>query len=253
MFDSHPGADQSVEHVFHRLERRQGGHRLRHRNERRDAVDLCIEPGLDRLEFVQQSLNALATGGLLRSPVLVRAAHFVGHAVVAVEQCQQGHMGVNLDQGREVLGAAGVGVQCVAKGAAFGAQPVGDGAGAVGRWAVNSAAVGAETAGDGIVRSTPADDRSRGQWHVYSHATNAASRRQRLAGLQQRCRIRFAASGPGPGIQVQASGQIQKGGITGGNGPAVPARCGGLYQGDAARLMGRPGGIDPEDTTLGLG
>ncbi len=89
MFDSHPGADQAVEHVFHRLERGQGCDLRRHRDERRDAADLCIEPGFDRLEFAQQALNPLAPRELLCFPVLVRAAHFVGHAVVAVEQRQR--------------------------------------------------------------------------------------------------------------------------------------------------------------------
>ncbi len=159
-------------------------------------------------------------------------------------------MGVDLDQGREGLGTAGVGVQFVAKAAAVGAEPVGDGAWTVRRWAVNGAAFGSETAYDGVVRGTTGGDRSRCQWHVDRHTSNTASR-QRAAGLQQIRQLRFAASGPGLWIPVHSSGQIQKIGITGGKGPALPTGCGGLHQSDVARLMGGPGGIDAQHASCG--
>ncbi|CAI8161816.1 MAG: Uncharacterised protein [Synechococcus sp. CC9902] len=156
-------------------------------------------------------------------------------------------MGVNLDQGREGLGRAGAGVQPVAKAAAIGAQLIGDGAGSVGRWAVYGATTGAIAACDGVVRSASPRDRSRGQRHVDRDAIHRDSC-ELSAGLKQCCRIGFAALGPDLWIPGDPPGQIQKGGIAGGQGTALPARCRGLHQGDAAGLVSRPGGIDAEHT-----
>ena len=147
MFDSHPGADQRVEHVFDGFERGQGLHLAGFGDDQRDGCDVLIEPGPDRPEFLQQSGDSLCRAKLelFSSPVLQGSTHLEGNAILPTQQGQQSDMGVNLDQGRKVPVGAGC-VQNAAEGGQVAAKPVGDGTGALRGRAVHSAAAWAEAA-----------------------------------------------------------------------------------------------------------
>ena len=53
MFDADPCADQAIEHVFYRLQRRQRCHLGGLGDERPDAADVFIEAGFDVLELLR--------------------------------------------------------------------------------------------------------------------------------------------------------------------------------------------------------
>ena len=55
VFDAEPGADQPIEHVFHRFERRQGCHLGGLGDERWDAADVLIKALFDGLELLEQA------------------------------------------------------------------------------------------------------------------------------------------------------------------------------------------------------
>ena len=99
MLDPGPGADQAVEHVLHWLERRQCCYLLCLGNEFRDYVDVRVEACFECLELLDKAFNPLRVRKLLSFPSLARAAHLVRHAVVALEQGHEGHMGIPRDQG----------------------------------------------------------------------------------------------------------------------------------------------------------
>ena len=60
VLDADPGTNQAIEHVFHRLERRQCCHLGGLGNELRDAVDVLIKAGFDGFELLEQPFNPLA-------------------------------------------------------------------------------------------------------------------------------------------------------------------------------------------------
>ena len=61
-FDADPCADQAIEHVFYRLQRRQGCHLGGLGDECRDVADLALKAGFDRVELIEQSCDLSSIG-----------------------------------------------------------------------------------------------------------------------------------------------------------------------------------------------
>ena len=70
VLNADPGTDQTIEHVFHRFERRQGCYLGWLGNQLRDAPEVLIKAVFDGLELLEQSFNPLAARELLSFPVL---------------------------------------------------------------------------------------------------------------------------------------------------------------------------------------
>ena len=70
VLDADPGADQAIEHVFHRLERGQCCHLRWLGDQLWDATDVRVEAVFDRLELIEQPFDPIVARQLLRFPVL---------------------------------------------------------------------------------------------------------------------------------------------------------------------------------------
>ena len=100
MLHPHPGADQSIEAVFQRLKCSKCGDLLRLRQRKGNRPDVLIQGGSDLPELHQKPADPLGNRQLLSLPVQKRAADLVGNPVVALQQRQQGDMGIDLDNTR---------------------------------------------------------------------------------------------------------------------------------------------------------
>ena len=115
MFDPHPAVDQGIEHVFDRLQRRQGCHLRWLGDELRDAADLGVKSGVDRSELIEQPFDS-------RSRWCERSAfqYFPVSDSPCKEPCSRAQAVPQRDMGKDHIragngvGTAG-GVQLVAK------------------------------------------------------------------------------------------------------------------------------------------
>ena len=104
MLHPHPGADQGIEAVFQRLECSKCGDLLRLRQGEGNRLDVLIQGGSDLPELHQKPADPLGNRQLLGLPVQKRAADLVSNPLVALQQSQQGDMGIDLDHPRTPRG-----------------------------------------------------------------------------------------------------------------------------------------------------
>ena len=111
---------------------------------------------------------------------------------------------------------------------------------------MNGATLRPEAAGDGGVGSPSMGDRCGGQGHVDRYAAHLCIG-ELLGGLQQCGWVWSAAGGLLLCIPGLACCLADESFVAGGDGKAAPTGIGALHKGDAAGLMGRPGGVYAED------